>query len=78
MNTTSVNYLAKRNGFTWPRRQCIDRLLPTERQLRSAIDAVEALGAHPRLTDAVMALQSACDAVADWAEETGNVLPDEG
>jgi len=57
------------NGF--PRRAMIEKMTPMERRLRDDMIMVEALGAHPRLTDAVVLLESAREAVADWVEESG-------
>lgn len=59
----------------WPRRASIPHRIPAENAISEVTNLVESLGCHPRLTDAVVALQSAREAVADWAEETGNVLP---
>jgi hypothetical protein len=69
----SVNYLSN-NGN--PRRNRIDLNLPAELKIREAVDAVEGLGADVRLTNAVIKLGEARELVADWAEETGNVLPE--
>lgn len=69
--------MAKRRGFEFPRRNCVDRWIPAERAIAEVVQQVEDLGCHPRLTDAVVLLQQARDAVSDWAEETGNVLPDD-
>lgn len=54
------------NGF--PRRIRTDLYTPAERAIADAIAAVEAAGAHPRLTDAVVLLGQAKDAVADFVE----------
>ena len=66
----------KRCGLDWPRRSCRDLWIPAEKSIQDVVDAVEALGAHPALTDAVILLGQAKDKVADWAEETGNVKPE--
>lgn len=55
--------------FDWPRRSCIDQLTPAELAIRQAVDAVEAVGADPRLTDAVTLLQQAREKVADCLED---------
>jgi len=58
------------DGF--PRRARIDLNTPTERAIRRAIDAVESLGAHTLLTDAVVLLGQARDKVADYVELPAN------
>lgn len=55
------------DGF--PRRNRVDHWTPVEKQINDALQAVEALGAHPRLTDAVVLLSQARDAVADFVEK---------
>ena len=54
------------NGF--PRRQNLETLTPAELAIRLAILAVESVGAHVLLTDAVVLLTQAKDAVADYLE----------
>lgn len=54
------------NGF--PRRIRTDLFTPAEAAIRNAVMEVEKAGAHPRLTDAVILLQQAQDAVADFVE----------
>lgn len=71
--SNSSNYLSN-NGV--PRRNRIDLAVPQEVAIREALDRVEKSGAHPRLTDASVLLMEALAAVADWAEETGNVIPE--
>ena len=66
----------KDSNFEFPRRNCVDQYIPAEKAISDLVAQVEALGAHPRLTDAVTLLHQAKDAVADWAEETGNLKPD--
>jgi hypothetical protein len=61
------------NGI--PRRSNMLRWIPAEKSIHDVIQQVESLGAHIRLTDAVVLLTQAKDAVADWAEETGNISP---
>ena len=57
------------DGF--PRRSRLDLYTPAELAIRAAVEAVEAAGAHPLLTDAVILLQQAREKVADFVE-----LPD--
>lgn len=57
------------DGF--PRRNRLDLCTPAELAIRAAVEAVEAAGAHPLLTDAVILLQQAREKVADFVE-----LPD--
>lgn len=66
----------KRLGMDWPRRNCRDLWIPAEQAIHDVMQLVESLGAHPALTDAVMALETAKGKVADWAEETGNIKPE--
>lgn len=50
-------------------RRCrLDHNSPEELKIRDAILAVEAMGAHPLLTEAVVLLQAARDKVADFQE----------
>lgn len=51
-----------------PRRIRIDRLTPAERAIYDALIAVEAVGAHPLLTEAVVLLQEARSKVADYVD----------
>ncbi len=51
-----------------PRRICLDRMTPAEVAIHDAIQAVEAAGADPLLTDAVMLLLAAKDKVADYVD----------
>ena len=69
----------KRGDGSWsfPRRSCIDQLIPAELAIRSAIGAVESLPADERLTEIVIRLTELQDRLADWAEATGNVKPEE-
>jgi len=62
------------NGIA--RRSNMLRWIPAEKAIHDLIQEVEALGCHTRLTDAVVLLSQAKDAVADWAEETGNISPE--
>jgi len=54
-----------------PRRIRIDRLTPAERAIYDALIAVEAVGAHPLLTEAVVLLQEARSKVADYVDGVG-------
>ncbi len=54
------------DGF--PRRNRIDLQTPAEAAIRAAIQAVEAAGAHPLLTDAVILLGQSQEKVADFVE----------
>jgi hypothetical protein len=67
------NYLSN-NGH--PRRNRVDLNTPVELKIREAVDMVEVLGCDVRLTDAVIKLAEARELVADWIEETGNVIPE--
>jgi hypothetical protein len=57
----------------FPRRNRVDQRTPAEHAISKALEAVEAAGAHPRLTDASNLLQDARDAVADYVD--GVVTP---
>lgn len=52
-----------------PRRADVLLDTPAETAIRNAITAVEAAGAHPLLTEAVMLLQQAKDKVSDFVEK---------
>ena len=54
------------DGF--PRRNRVDHWTPAEKAIQDAVDAVEAAGAHPLLTDAVILLGNARAKVADFVE----------
>ena len=54
-------------GF--PRRNRADLWTPAEKAISDAVAVVEAAGAHTRLTDAVVLLGKARDAVADYVDE---------
>jgi siroheme synthase (precorrin-2 oxidase/ferrochelatase) len=49
-----------------PRRSRIDLMIPAELAIRDALIAVEALGAHPKLTEVVSMLSDAQFKIADW------------
>lgn len=51
-----------------PRRARIDLMCPAELAIRNAIELVEAMGADPALTDAVVHLSSAQESVADYVD----------
>ena len=51
------------------RRNRIDLYTPAEKAIHDAIQAVEAVGAHPYLTAAVVLLQEAKENVADYVDE---------
>ena len=52
-----------------PRRIRIDRYTPAEKAINDAIQVVEAAGAHPLLTDAVILLDKAREKVADFVDD---------
>lgn len=52
----------------WSRRCDLRTMTPAELKIREAIEAVEGMGADPRLTDAVTLLSSASEAVADYTD----------
>lgn len=67
--TANTSPLPATHGeLDFPRRNCLDASHQAELAIRAAIDAVEALGADPLLTDAVIKLGEAKDRVADWLE----------
>lgn len=51
-----------------PRRIRMDQWTPAERAIYDAVQAVEAAGAHPLLTDAVILLGQAREKVADYVD----------
>jgi len=51
-----------------PRRSCVDLFTPAETAIYEAMVAVEKVGAHPLLTDAVVLLGQARGKVADYVE----------
>ena len=53
---------------TVPRRSRLDLFTPAERAICDAVDVVEAAGAHPHLTTAVILLGQAREAVADFVD----------
>jgi hypothetical protein len=57
-----------------PRRIRVDLMTPAELAIREAVIAVEAAGCHPRLTDAVILLGQARDAVADFVDSEIELL----
>lgn len=52
-----------------PRRNRIDLMTPAEKAIYDAVGLVESMGAHVRLTDAVVLLGQARSAVADYVDE---------
>jgi hypothetical protein len=54
------------DGF--PRRNDITLCTPAENAIDAAVEAVELVGAHPLLTDAVNLLHEAREKVADFIE----------
>lgn len=61
----------KLNKHGLPRRNDINLHSQAEKAIRQAIFEVEAAGADPRLTDAVVLLGQAKEKVADFVEEFG-------
>lgn len=55
-------------GNEWPRRNQMQQWTPAEHAIQQAVDAVEAMGADVRLTDAVILLGKARDRVADFVD----------
>jgi hypothetical protein len=51
-----------------PRRVCMDRWCDAELAIHKAVQAVEAMGADPRLTRAVLRLGHARELVADYVD----------
>lgn len=51
-----------------PRRSYVERWTLAERAIKDAIVAVEAVGADVRLTDAVLLLGTAFEALADYTD----------
>jgi hypothetical protein len=59
----------------FPRRSCVYLLMPAEKAVYDAVQAVENVGADVRLTDAVVLLQLAREKLADYFDEQlGNTL----
>jgi hypothetical protein len=57
-----------------PRRSDLRRASVGEKAIRDAIHAVEAMGAEDRLTDAVVLLGEALNAVADFVDQSKPVI----
>jgi len=55
-------------GYTISRRNRRDMWTPEEVAIHDALDAVEALGAHPLLTDVVVLLGHAQSKLADYID----------
>ncbi len=54
--------------YGFPRRNDLQQQTPTEEAIRQTMKMVEALGAHPYLTDAVTLLGAAMERVANFVE----------
>lgn len=52
-----------------PRRCQLDKNTPAELAIRSAIGAIEELGADPRLTNIVIELSTALQHLHDWVDD---------
>lgn len=50
------------------RRSCLEKLTAIELEARQLLLRVEEQGAHPLLTDAVSAVQTARERLADWID----------
>jgi len=60
-----------------PRRARMDMWTPAEKAIQEAVDRVEEMGAHPKLTDIVVMLGRARELVADYVDERpGEFAPD--
>ena len=51
-----------------PRRSRIDQMSPEEKSLFDMVGQIEALGAHPLLTDCVVLLGEARSKLSDWVD----------
>ncbi len=51
-----------------PRRCYRQKWTPAEKAIKDAVEAVEIVGAHPLLTEAVILLQKAFDKLADYTD----------
>jgi len=60
-----------------PRRIRVDRYTPAEKAIHDAIQVVEAAGAHPLLTDAVILLDKAREKVADFVDDVAPTAEEE-
>ena len=58
-----------------PRRNRLDKSTPAETAIRTALTAVESLGADPKLTAAVTKLHEARELVADFVDGTAVPSP---
>jgi len=56
-------------GDVIPRRARLDRNTHEELLIRTAVDAIEKLPAHPKLTEAIVLLGEARNRVADYVDE---------
>ena len=57
-----------------PRRAYVQKRFKFETKISDLIDEIESLGAHPELTNVIVHLQDAFDAIADWYDVGGPVL----
>lgn len=64
----SVDWPVPCTGSGLPRRIQLEHLTPAEVAIQQAMIAVEGAGTHQRLTDAVLLLQQAQTAVADYVD----------
>lgn len=53
---------------TFPRRNQLDQMTEAEKAIYEATQKVEAMGAHEKLTEAVILLGKAREAVADFVD----------
>lgn len=60
--------MTKLTNNPMPRRIYVEKLIPAERAIFAAMEAVEALPADERLTDAVLLLQAARESVGDYVD----------
>lgn len=58
-----------------PRRNQMQSWTPAERAIQDAVDVVEAAGAHPYLTEAVVLLSQARAKVADFVDGVPAITP---
>lgn len=60
---------------TWPRRAQMQQWVPAEKAIYDAVQLVEGMGASVRLTDAVVLLGKAREAVADFVDQIKVIDP---
>lgn len=56
-----------------PRRNRLDLCTPIERELYEILNKIERIGAHPKLTDAVIAINEARSCIADYVDNLPKV-----